>query len=67
MTIDDPKLSQYLDHLCNQGCTAVREAIEQMEAGDMVPELASLNRSEQQRLLQELKAIMAVYDSRDYH
>ncbi len=67
MTIDDPKLSQYLDHLCNQGCTAVREVIEQIEAGDEVPELASLNPPEQARLLAELKAIMAVYDTRDYH
>ncbi|MDZ7660821.1 hypothetical protein [Thiohalophilus sp.] len=67
MTIDDPKLSQYLDHLCNQGCTAVREVIEQMEAGDDVPELASLSPSEQEYLLAELKAIMAVYDTRDYH
>lgn len=67
MTSDDPKLNDYLDHLCNQGCTVVRETIEQMEAGDAVPELASLKPSEQQRLLQELKAIMAVYDSRHYH
>ncbi|TDX98158.1 hypothetical protein [Thiohalophilus thiocyanatoxydans] len=67
MTIDDPKLSQYLDHLCNQGCTAVREVIEQMETGDAVPELASLNRFEQEQVLEELKAIMAVYDSRHYH
>jgi len=67
MTIDDPKLSQYLDHLCNQGCAAVREVIEQMEAGDAVPELASLNRFEQERVLQELKAIMAVYDARPCH
>ena len=67
MTIDDPRLSQYLDHLCNQGCTAVREAIEQMEAGDSLPELASLNHAEQQHLLRELKSIMAVYDARHYH
>ncbi|WP_310692629.1 hypothetical protein [Thiohalophilus sp.] len=67
MTLDDPKLSQYLDHLCNQGCTAVREAIEQMEAGDNIPELASLSPAEQGRVLEELKAIMAVYDSRGYH
>ncbi|MFP3873151.1 MAG: hypothetical protein ACLFV1_01745 [Thiohalophilus sp.] len=67
MTIDDPRLCQYLDHLCGQGCTAVREVIEQIESGDNVPELAGLNSSEQQRLLQELKAIMAVYDTRDYH
>lgn len=67
MTIDDPKLSRYLDHLCNQGCTAVREAIEQMEAGNSLPELDNLNQSEQQRLLQELKSIMAVYDARPFH
>lgn len=67
MTIDDPKLSQYLDHICHQGCTAVREAIEQMEAGDNIPELASLKPAEQARVLEELKAIMAVYDSRGYH
>ena len=67
MTIDDPKLSGYLDRLCNQGCTAVREAIEQMEAGKSLPELAELSNSDQQRLLRELKSIMAVYDSRHYH
>lgn len=67
MTIDDPRLSQYLDHLCNQGCTSVREAIEQMEAGNRLPELADLDHNEQQCLLQELKSIMAVYDARPCH
>lgn len=67
MTIDDPKLSGYLDRLCNQGCMAVREAIEHMEAGDSLPELADLSHNEQQCLLRELKSIMAVYDARPCH
>lgn len=64
MTINDPKLSSYLDRLCNRGCGVVRETIQQMEDGERIPELADLSHNEQQHLLQELKAIMAVYDAR---
>ncbi|MGD8407683.1 MAG: hypothetical protein PVG50_00435 [Thiohalophilus sp.] len=64
MAIDDPKLCGYLDRLCNRGCGVVRDTIQQLEAKQHVPELAELSHNEQQRLLQELKSIMAVYDAR---
>ena len=67
MTIDDPKLSRYLDNLCLQGCTVVREIIAQLETGGSIPELAELDPAERQHLLRELKSIMAVYDAREPH
>ena len=55
MPTDNPKLSRHLSTLCHQGCTTVREVIEQLETGSNLPELSELNDEERQQLLQELK------------
>jgi len=65
MPVISIKLSRHLDTLCNKGCTNVRNIIQQLETGNSLPELSELNEKERQQLLQELKAIMAVYDARD--
>jgi len=50
--------------LCNDGCRTVNDYIVQLESGEALPQIQQLNTSERQEVLKELKAIMAVYDSR---
>ena len=51
-----------VESICELGCERVNEIIALIEAGKAVDEVSALNRDEQNRVLRELKAIMAVYD-----
>jgi hypothetical protein len=58
----DPELQQVIDTLCNDGCKAVSSYILAIEAGEYPACMQSLTEAEQQKVLAELKSIMAVYD-----
>ena len=56
--------SQCIDALCQCGCDAVRATITALEAGAVVPQVQDLTEEERTKVLNELIAIMSVYDSR---
>ncbi len=56
--------SQCIEALCQCGCEAVRATITALEVGAVVPQVQDLPEAERQLVLNELKAIMSVYDSR---
>jgi hypothetical protein len=62
--MDTKQLNQCVDALCQCGCDAVRATIKAMELGAELPQLQTLGSEERQMVLDELKAVMAVYDER---
>ena len=62
--LSSEQVTQCIDALCQCGCEAVRATITAMEAGIVVPQVDILDEDERRMVLQELKAIMAVYDAR---
>ncbi len=62
--MNSEQLSQCIEALCQCGCDAVRATITAMESGLVVPQVETLSEEERQKVLDELKAVMAVYDSR---
>ena len=50
-----------VERLCNKGCRQVREDIAALEQGVVLDEVQGLGERERVRVLEELKAIMAVY------
>ncbi|MDH5784150.1 MAG: hypothetical protein OEZ16_00910 [Chromatiales bacterium] len=63
--MDTKQVNQCVDALCQCGCDAVRATITAIEAGAEVPQVQTLSQPEREVVLHELKAVMAVYDSRD--
>jgi len=63
--MNNEQLSQCIDALCQCGCDAVRATIEAMESGVVVPQVETLSDEERKMVLDELKAVMAVYDRKD--
>ena len=55
-----------IESICELGCDRVNETIEVLERGNSVDETRALDKSDQQRVLMELKAIMAVYDNNPF-
>lgn len=51
-----------LELLCQKGCRSVWEGIAMLERGEQLPETASLESDDRERVLNELKAIMEVYE-----
>ena len=64
LSMDTKQVNQCVDALCQCGCDAVRATIQAMELGAEIPQLQTLNREERQVVLDELRAVMAVYDDR---
>jgi len=62
--MDNPQIAQCIEQLCQCGCTDVRNTIAQLEAHQVVPQVEGLTAQERRVVLEELKAIMAVYDQR---
>ncbi len=62
--MNSEQLSQCIDALCQCGCDAVRATITAMENGVVVPQVETLTEEERQMVLEELRAVMAVYDRR---
>jgi len=50
-----------IEVLCQKGCLSVRSDIRALERGQILPETAGLTSEATRVVLQELKAIMAVY------
>ena len=55
-----------IESICELGCDRVNEIIDVLERGNSVDETRSLDKSDQQRVLKELKTIMAVYDNNQF-
>jgi hypothetical protein len=60
----DPELQTVVDHLCEDGCKAVTQYIDEIEKGDFPAPMRNLNPQQCQVVLAELKSIMAVYTRR---
>ncbi len=60
--VDREKVSGAVDRVCAAGCTYVTETIAALNDGRDVAEAAGLNPDERQVLVDELTAIMSVYD-----
>lgn len=58
------QVSQCIDALCQCGCDAVRATISAIESGVEIPQVKTLSEDERRMVLDELKAVMAVYDAR---
>ena len=54
-----------LDLICDLGCTRVNEIIADADSGKPVPELAGLNATDSEEVLNRLKDIMAIYKARE--
>lgn len=57
-------VEQVVNAVCALGCARVRECITALRDAQTLPEYASLNRAQRDRLLRELRSIMKVYDAR---
>lgn len=60
----NPQIAQCIERLCQCGCTDVRNTIARLEANQAVAHVEGLTAQERRQVLEELKAIMAVYDVR---
>ena len=60
--MDSSKVNQCVEALCKSGCEAVRATISNMEMGVELEQTRELDKKETTIVLNELKAIMAVYD-----
>ncbi len=59
--MDQQKLAEYLEVLCQSGCDTVNATITAMENKQSTSTTDGLTEDEQGIVLQELKAIMSVY------
>ena len=62
--MQNPSIEQCLMEICELGCTRVSEIIATLEQGRRTPETDGLLATERAQVLTELKAIMAIYDTR---
>lgn len=60
----DKQAIAVLDAICNQGCDFVESCIEILEAGGLPEQTCELSDQQRASLLEELQAIMAVYNER---
>ena len=59
----DPKRVEHsVEQLCQKGCRAVWKDIDTLERGESLPETLGLSAAEVRVVVDELKAIMAVYE-----
>lgn len=58
------EVEQVIDAVCALGCNVVRAYISGLRKGEIRPEYAGLDAVQRKRLLQELEAIMSVYNDR---
>jgi len=62
--MDSSKVNQCVEALCKCGCETVRATITNMEMGVELEQTHELDKHETTIVLNELKAIMAIYDDR---
>lgn len=58
------RLQATIESICALGCNRVNEIIDALESGEPVQETEELDQTDQQWVLIELKAIMAVYEAK---
>ena len=64
MTLLPHKVQASLETLCAEGCRKVHSNIARLEQGKTLATTITLTTDERRLLLEELKTIMAVYDTR---
>jgi hypothetical protein len=62
MPTSNTKVNRCIELLCRQGCSEVYVCIEALRSGEVFAEVAGLDESERQVVLEELVAIMATYE-----
>lgn len=62
--MDQHKISRCVELICEKGCVQVTATIQMLETAISMPEMAELIDMERDAVLQELKAIMAVYEGK---
>jgi len=62
MPVATPTIDDVVEKLCNEGCQAVHLYIQQLEQNNPVELLNGLSNKDKEKILHELRAIMAVYD-----
>lgn len=62
--MNHPEIARCVETLCLKGCKEVARLILALEQGESIMEIQTLGPDERQAVLDELKAIMAVYDER---
>jgi hypothetical protein len=65
---EDPPahIQSIIESICELGCDRVNEIIDVLERGNSVDETRALDKSDQQRVMMELKAIMVVYNKNQF-
>ena len=56
-----------IEELCSRGCDEVNATIKKLEQDQLVSEVTQLNAEDRTRVLNELKSIMSVYDTKTTH
>lgn len=56
-------LQSMVESICELGCTRVNEIIAALESDIHVEETSDLDKTDRQRVLDELKQIMAIYEN----
>jgi len=51
-----------IEAICQSGCLAVRAVIESLEGGQAIPQTEGMSPEQIDLILNELKAVMSVYD-----
>lgn len=60
--VNNLKVEQCVESLCQNGCAAVRATITAIETGAAISQTRGMSEEERSVVLEELKAIMSVYD-----
>jgi len=63
--MNEPKITQAVEMICAMGCASVNAIIVTLESGKSIEGLEKFTEVEIKSLTNELKAVMAVYDSRE--
>ena len=56
------KITDKIEALCQQGCTQINQLLDKAENGSKLEELSGFSQSEIKQIIDELVAIMSVYD-----
>ena len=62
MPIRQKKIEECVEILCHQGCSMVYRRIHALQQNEEFPEVADLSKAERLSVLEELVAIMDIYD-----
>jgi len=60
--VDPRRVETCVERICRKGCRAVWGDIDALSRGCSIPETTGLSPAERRAVLNELKAVMAVYD-----